>query len=159
MDGEDAEEYFGHFKVAKVVEGGKRLKPYYFQPRKKNVDVRRPADPDSGTAEAVTAASTASQPEVAAVDHSDEVDPDELERRLASLSWCDCGRCSRMTRAVDCFCCRESAQARAMLPDGVQCITQHPEFADVCLKRHILVLFLRGYREFRGGKTDEHWNR
>ena len=64
-----------------------------------------------------------------------------------------------MTQFVDCFCCRESSPVLHMLTPGVQYITQHPEFEDVCLKRHILVLFLRLYRDLRGGETDEHWKR
>ena len=118
-DAEEEIECFGHFRL-KPAEKKRSLVPYLFHPKIKS-NGSQATDDRSADPPPVTLPETAVGVDVSqAVEESINVSE---QCRVGKSFWCDCGNCCAMTREVDCFCCRESAPARALLADGMQCIT------------------------------------
>ena len=55
--------------------------------------------------------------------------------RVDSTAWCSCTKCAALPTERECCCCRELAHLRHLFSDveGLQCVTDHPEFAGACL--------------------------
>ena len=64
-----------------------------------------------------------------------------------------------MTRKAESFCCQESPPAMALMPQGTTCACDLKDFEAVVRSRSVLIVFLRTYREFRGGGINEGNNR
>ena len=66
-----------------------------------------------------------------------EVDLDSS--RLENLHWCKCkGRCSIQPTIVECKCCKECDRLLSSRLHKIDCITQHEEFATLCLNTTVL---------------------
>ena len=68
---------------------------------------------------------------------SDSVLPADLaaRTRIGNTAWCTCTKCAALPTERECYCCRELAHIRHLFSDveGLQCITDHPEFVGACL--------------------------
>ncbi|KAM7315024.1 uncharacterized protein ISCGN_004807 [Ixodes scapularis] len=62
--------------------------------------------------------------------------PDPDAWRLTTTAWCSCKRCDVMPTSKECVCCRECPPAVATHPEG--CITEHTDFAAICLQPCVL---------------------
>ena len=76
---------------------------------------------------------------------SEESDTDVQEQasfteRLRSMDWCGCMKCIPMPRGIECQCCCEmdNVQERLMEQEEIGCITNHDQFAVVCLNKEVL---------------------
>ena len=59
--------------------------------------------------------------------------------RLDNLHWCSCRECSIMPTLNESKCCQEFGTLLGdKLSNDIKCITKHPHFDDICMKRHIL---------------------
>ncbi|KAM7291318.1 P2X purinoceptor 7 [Ixodes scapularis] len=73
-------------------------------------------------------------------------------RRVGSTDWCDCGRCTAMPTARECFCCRELAPAVRKQP--TRCITLDGDFSKLCLDVAVLAVAYCEVRE--SGRELQH---
>ena len=74
-----------------------------------------------------------------ATDSEGDDDSDLDSSRLENMHWCSCLECSIMPTLHESKCCREFKMLLGdKLTDGMKCITKHPHFDDICLKKHIL---------------------
>ena len=62
---------------------------------------------------------------------------DDSEKRVGNTVWCSCGMCSAMPTAAECLCCQEVHELAWKLQDLLW-ITQHENFAAVCLNEDVL---------------------
>ncbi|XP_029828277.2 uncharacterized protein LOC115313446 [Ixodes scapularis] len=62
--------------------------------------------------------------------------PDPDAWRLTTTAWCSCKRCSIMPTSRECVCCREIPPAVVTQPVG--CVTEHPDYAAICLQTGVL---------------------
>ena len=53
---------------------------------------------------------------------------------ITCTAWCSCTKCAAFQTERVCCCCRELAHTRHIFSDveGLQCITDHPEFVGAC---------------------------
>ncbi|XP_040071587.2 uncharacterized protein LOC120844056 isoform X2 [Ixodes scapularis] len=72
----------------------------------------------------------------AVLDGSPSPTPDPDSWRLTTTAWCSCKRCGIMPTPKECICCRECPPAVATRPGG--CITEHNNFAPICLQPGVL---------------------
>ena len=76
---------------------------------------------------------------------SDSVLPADLaaRTRIGNTAWCSCTKCAALPTERECCCCRELAHIRHLFSDveGLQCITDHPEFVGACLNPLTLRIF------------------
>ena len=81
------------------------------------------------------------------------ISDDKRSSLLSGKSFrCVCGNCQPMATSRESLCCQEVEQMVALL-DGdspPSCITQHPDFASVCLCRAVLTVSLHSYRYHYG---------
>ena len=72
--------------------------------------------------------------------------------RVDSTAWCSCTKCAALPTERKCRRCRELAHLRHLYSDmeGLQCVTDHPEFAGACLNPLTLRIALVGAMETRG---------
>ena len=63
--------------------------------------------------------------------------------RLQSMDWCGCAKCIPMLRGIECQCYREmdNVQERLMEQEEIGCITNHDQFAVVCLNKDVTKTF------------------
>ena len=70
--------------------------------------------------------------------------------RISDTFWCTCEKCRSMSTYEESLCCRED------VPDYmfqvVKCITQHEDFATVCLNNAVLKTTLSMLNNLRGDK-------
>ncbi|XP_062523092.1 uncharacterized protein LOC134197757 [Corticium candelabrum] len=98
------------------------IEPYRFEPE------RRVVDDSSSTEDA---------------DSTENLDGDngrestEDGERVGNTEWCSCGTCGIMPTGKECLCCQEIDELDWML-HGLRCITQHEDFASVCLNGGVL---------------------
>ncbi|XP_072032762.1 uncharacterized protein [Amphiura filiformis] len=99
---------------------------------------------------------------VAEVDHNDDrnrILQQRLEGELAVERWCDCNNCDvpqNPTRQM-CECCHEHTALDEKLED-YNCITEHPDFAPVCLTPAVLHMVVNSLKEVRGyGPGGDGW--
>ena len=61
-----------------------------------------------------------------------------------------------MTKSQECLCCKEIDRCEEVMQeafgDGTKCVTLHPGFQSVCLKRHVLEVAALGLKT-RAGKS------
>ena len=85
---------------------------------------------------------------------SDSVLPADLaaRTRIGNTAWCSCTKCAALPTERECCCCRELAHIRHLFSDveGLQCITDHPEFVGACLNPLTLRIALVGVMATRG---------
>ncbi|XP_067045503.1 P2X purinoceptor 7-like [Acropora muricata] len=107
-------------------------------------------------------------------DHSDskegELPGNPEDSRRGNTMWCECQRCANWENQQEreCVCCHEIDEAVAKMSDiyaeglseddqnaALQCITEHPSFNTVCLRREVLETAIVGlsqryaaYRQF-----------
>ena len=72
--------------------------------------------------------------------------------RVDNTAWCSCTKCAALPTEHECCCCRELAHIRHIFSDveGLQCITDHPEFVGACLNPLTLRIALVGVMATRG---------
>ena len=70
-------------------------------------------------------------------------------RVFDNTAWCSCTKCAALLTNRECCCCRELAHLRHDV-EGLQCVTDHPEFAGACLNPLTLRIALVGAMETRG---------
>jgi hypothetical protein len=102
---------------------------------------------------------------------SSEDEVDEIHRiferenawRLNSMTWCQCGNCSPMNKAVESFCCHEKAveydEYDALLSEAEgrqeKCVTTLPEFNENMLSEGVLKVDVCRYLEENWPLGDE----
>ena len=88
---------------------------------------------------------------------SDSVLPADLaaRTRIGNTAWCSRTKCAALPTERECCCCRELAHIRHLFSDveGLQCITDHPEFVGACLNPLTLRIALVGVIATRGDPT------
>ena len=67
-------------------------------------------------------------------------------RVLVNTALYSCTKCAALPTECECYCCRELAHIRHLFSDveGLQCITDHPEFVGACLNPLTLRITLVG---------------
>ena len=105
------------------------MQPYDFEPTVSDGD----EEEDSDESETVEASS----------------DDDEHEMtRIGNTNWCNCGECRSMLTYEESLCCKDDVP-RDMMADS-KCITEHKDFAAVCLNIAVLRTTLSMLNNLRG---------
>ena len=76
--------------------------------------------------------------------------PPPVPDRMANNEWCRCNYCVPLDQPRQCRCCKEVAICRRF---GVDCITQHEDFAAVCLHKAVLRTALVARLDTRGHRA------
>ena len=81
--------------------------------------------------------------------YSDDACSDDVNaERIGHTSWCTCTRCRAMNTIQESLCCKEDVPGN-ILGDN-KCITEHEEFAIVCLNAAVLRTTLSMLNNLRG---------
>ena len=90
------------------------------------------------------------------IESSSEGEASDLDSsRLENLHWCSCLECSIMPTLTESKCCQEFKSLLGdKLSNDIKCITQHPHFEDICLKRHILEASYIQHRRYKNNFND-----
>ena len=90
-------------------------------------------------------------------ENEDTDEEDEMNSsRLENVHWCGCSNCCIMPTLPESKCCKEF---RELLGDKLEnktpsCITNNPQFRDMCLKEHVLEGAHLQNRRYHGKFTD-----
>ena len=58
-------------------------------------------------------------------------------KRLVSISWCECAKCTAMPSGIECQCFKEIEGICKRIAEN-NCITEHEQFKVVCLNKDVL---------------------
>ena len=80
--------------------------------------------------------------------------PTEGRSEKPAGEWCQCGQCSNAHLTdVMCLCCYEWTLLESRLDNGLQCITEHPDFPILCLNPVVLLSmwpYVMAFKRMRG---------
>ncbi|PIK38595.1 hypothetical protein BSL78_24567 [Apostichopus japonicus] len=84
---------------------------------------------------------------------------DEERNRLLNMNWCSCGLCVFMPTEKECTCCNEVDNCREKLNSN-SCITELPDFHNVCLDKTVLRTAIVMVRYARGlTNAQDHYDK
>ncbi|XP_068112361.1 uncharacterized protein [Hyperolius riggenbachi] len=83
-------------------------------------------------------------------DHYDDWD----RHKMGHTQWCSCKNCTPMSTGMESICCREIPSVNARM-DNIQCITNHPMFAQLCLNVEWAKIFLFLITKCKGFKPSK----
>lgn len=90
--------------------------------------------------------------------NSEPYSVDSVKTRIGNLEWCTCSKCQEEKREIDCLCCQEVAALNSKFDtDKIECVTELPEFATLCLTESVLKNVLVGLHVSRGDYLEEQY--
>ncbi|XP_019624409.1 PREDICTED: uncharacterized protein LOC109470073 [Branchiostoma belcheri] len=132
------------------------LMPYRFEPYLSDVQSDEPnSDSDDEGEAAGDAMADGGELEI------DGQIPLDSETRLQNMDWCTCGNCVDHRKVKENVCCREQMRVceRREKEPGIDCITQHHGFPQVCLAVDVLETAYFAYRDHYGLTFGNDWKR
>ena len=82
-------------------------------------------------------------------DDDSDLEGNEDINRVGNTPWCECEKCTVFSEK-ECVCCQEWDILHDRLEGGVDCVTDHQEFATICMNEAVLATAYVAFMRFKG---------